>query len=162
MDDANEVGEASDLKTENMRVFEANIDDMTAEALSLLVEKLFAAGAADAWQECILMKKGRMAAKVCALAHTENATAVQECFFRQSTTLGIRVSEICRRSIARKTVEAKTQYGAVRFKVSEFGGQTRVKPEFDDIKRISAEKNIPMDLLEKQLTTEFGGLNEKA
>lgn len=42
----------------------ANIDDMTPEQTAYLAEKLMEAGALDAWQESICMKKGRLAVKV--------------------------------------------------------------------------------------------------
>lgn len=66
----------------------ANIDDMTPEQTAYLAEKLMEAGALDAWQESICMKKGRLAVKVCALCLPEQADRVREAFFLHSSTRG--------------------------------------------------------------------------
>src|SRR5215210_2502419 len=63
------VGELEDSSgTGDVELLEANVDDAPGELLGAAVEELLVAGALDAWLEPIVMKKGRGAYKVCALA----------------------------------------------------------------------------------------------
>src|SRR5262249_28356359 len=71
-------------------LLEANIDDMSGELVAPLTDALAEAGAVDVWSAPILMKKGRPAVQVSALAPPEAAAAVERAFFRNSTTLGLR------------------------------------------------------------------------
>ena len=146
-----ETAETPPAETKSERMFEicANIDDMSAEQLAFLAESLFEAGALDVWQEPIFMKKGRLAAKVCALVRAENLSGVKERMFKNSSTLGIRQTEVLRDSIAREIVARQTSLGEVRCKVSAFKNSKKMKFEFDDIRRIAAEKSLsPAEVLQ--------------
>jgi len=133
----------------------ANIDDMTAEQISELVKHLFVSGALDAWQESILMKKNRMASKVCALVKISDAQSARECFFKHSTTLGVREYNLSRFSIRREVVSKDTRYGQVRFKVSKFKEFCRVKPEFDDCAKIAIANHLPIDFVMENLKDDY-------
>ncbi len=71
-------------------VLEANVDDMPAEWCGHLMERLFAAGARDAWFTPIVMKKGRPALTIGALCARELAAAVGATLLAESTTIGYR------------------------------------------------------------------------
>ena len=137
--------ETDGVREEKMFVAEANIDDMTAESLAFLCSRLFAEGAADVWQEAIAMKKSRLGTKVCALVSEERKGKILSCFLGESSTLGVRVSEVSRISIPRETRTIKTRLGEVRVKISEFGGRAKIKPEFDDCATIANKKHLPLD-----------------
>lgn len=137
--------ETDGVREEKMFVAEANIDDMTAESLAFLCSRLFAEGAADVWQEAIAMKKSRLGTKVCALVSEECKGKILSCFLGESSTLGVRVSEVSRISIPRETRTIKTRLGEVRVKISEFGGRAKIKPEFDDCASIANKKHLPLD-----------------
>ena len=137
--------ETDGVREEKMFVAEANIDDMTAESLAFLCSRLFADGAADVWQEAIAMKKSRLGTKVCALVSEERKGKILSCFLGESSTLGVRVSEVSRISIPRETRTIKTRLGEVRVKISEFGGRAKIKPEFDDCATIANKKHLPLD-----------------
>ena len=145
---------ASETIAEKMFEISANIDDMPAEQISLLCEKLFEAGASDVWQEGIFMKKGRLAVKVCALSKSEKLKEVKECFFRNSSTLGLRQTEVLRESLLREIRVKKTPLGDVRCKVSKFGDSQKAKFEFDDVKKIAEEKSMPAAEVLKILNSE--------
>ncbi len=57
-------------------LIEANLDDMTPEALAYALEAVFAAGALDAWFTPITMKKSRPAVTLSAICAAETAEAV--------------------------------------------------------------------------------------
>ncbi|MDY6068414.1 MAG: nickel pincer cofactor biosynthesis protein LarC [Opitutales bacterium] len=143
------------LERERMSVVECNIDDMPAEDIAHLCEKLFSAGALDVWQEGISMKKSRLGTKVCALAPEKDAEKVAEFVFENSTTLGVRLVSANRLSLSRKCVNFKSSLGEVNFKVAEFNGKTKAKPEFDDCKKISDKTGRYIGVVRKTLCNEF-------
>lgn len=123
----------------------ANIDDMTPEHLSYLMEKLFAAGADDVWTEAIYMKKNRPAVKVSALVSSSRIEEVRTAFFAHSSSLGIREIPVKKHTIQRTIEERKTSLGTIRVKKAVFpDGTVREKPEFEDCRRIAEEKGIPL------------------
>ncbi|HVV49734.1 MAG TPA: LarC family nickel insertion protein, partial [Polyangia bacterium] len=63
---------------------EANVDDMSPQLVGPLSDALFAAGAVDVWSAPILMKKGRPAVQVSALAPPAALGAVERAFFVHS------------------------------------------------------------------------------
>ena len=142
------------VREEKMFVAEANIDDMTAESLAFLCSRLFDEGAADVWQEAIAMKKSRLGTKVCALVSEERKGKILACLLGESSTLGVRVSEVSRFSISRETKSIKTRLGEVRVKISEFGGRAKIKPEFDDCASIANKKRLPLDEIRRIVENE--------
>ncbi len=133
-----ESGAASDGVVE----LRCNLDDMTGEELSFALDRLFDAGAVDAWFTPITMKKGRPAVMLSALCPPEKEEAVTAALFRHTTTLGVRAAD-CRRAVLSRRAETRdTPLGPVRYKISEGRGVRREKPEFDDLSRIAGEKGI--------------------
>ena len=142
----------SSAKTEAVRELSANIDDMTGEHISELCSKLFAAGALDVWQEPIFMKKNRAGTKVSVLCRDNDAEKIRACFFRHSSTLGVREAQLSRTAILRAEIVKETRFGMVRFKKSEFGAIARLKPEFEDCRKISEDTGIPIDIITKEFS----------
>lgn len=123
----------------------ANIDDMLSQDLSYLMDKLFDEGALDVWFEQIQMKKNRPAVKVCALAHEPEADHVAETILRESSTLGVRRTYVERSMLGRRADEIMTSLGPVRIKYGMMNGIViKEMPEFEDIKKIAAEKGMPL------------------
>ena len=71
-------------------LLEANVDDATGEVLAHAVAALLAAGAHDAWVTPIVMKKGRPAHVVSALADPALAEQVTAALAAETGTLGVR------------------------------------------------------------------------
>lgn len=114
-------------------VVEANLDDMLPGHIPELLTALLDAGAADAWAEPILMKKGRPGHRVGALVSRAGREAVVTVLFRHSPTLGVRWHDMQRAMLPRRLVEVETSFGVIRVKVSERpGGAVRGVPEHED------------------------------
>ncbi len=137
-----ETSGESDFTSSRMCEICANIDDMSAEAQAHLCESLFKAGARDVWCEAIFMKKGRLGVKVSALCMLSEKEKIVQTFFKNSTTLGLRVSELDRLELARESKTISTSMGDVSFKLSSFGGKVRAKPEADDVAKIANERDM--------------------
>ena len=126
-------------------LLEANIDDMSPQLVAPLFEALLAAGAVDVWSTPILMKKGRPALEVTALAPPAALAEVQRAFFRHSTTLGVRLLPMARAVLARAFETVATPYGAVRVKLGALDGEIiGAQPEFEDCRRLAARAKVPV------------------
>jgi pyridinium-3,5-bisthiocarboxylic acid mononucleotide nickel chelatase len=126
-------------------LLEANIDDMSGELVAPLFDALADAGAVDVWSAPILMKKGRPAVQVSALAPPAAVAAVERAFFRNSTTLGLRRRPLERVVLARSFVKVATRYGAVRAKLAALDGEVLgAHPEFEDCRRLAARAGVPV------------------
>ena len=126
---------------------EANLDDMTAEALAFAVELLLEKGALDAWVVPIVMKKGRAAHTLCCLCRSDDTDILLESMFRHTTTLGIRINDMKRAALRRSFLSVRTTFSEnpVQVKVGYLGKEVvSVKAEYDDCARISRESSVPI------------------
>ncbi len=137
-------GEGSILK------LECEVDDVTGEAMGVVIERLMDAGAREAHWIPLGTKKGRPAWQLQAICMPEDREALELVIFRDTTTIGIRRSPMERTVLAREelTVEAELAQGQTavfRAKRSHLpDGSVRVMPEADDVARISAERGLPL------------------
>jgi uncharacterized protein (TIGR00299 family) protein len=123
---------------------EANVDDMSPQLVAPLFDALFAAGAVDVWSAPILMKKGRPALQVSALAPPATLAAVERALFANSTTLGLRRRALERVVLARSFAPVATPYGKVRIKLGALDGEILgAQPEFEDCRRLAARAGVP-------------------
>ncbi len=126
-------------------LLEANVDDAPGEFLGAAVERLLAAGALDAWLEPILMKRGRGAYKVCALARSVERERLARLLMRETGTLGVRHHEVGRTVAERRRVEVELPYGRCWVKVGSMDGEDFVvAPEYADAARLAEEADLPL------------------
>jgi len=124
---------------------ECNIDDMNPEFFEYISERLFKAGASDVFISNIIMKKGRPGVVLNVICETELADTVKNIIFTESTSLGIRTFPFKKDTLARKQEQVKTIYGDLNIKRSYYNGkEVSCKPEYEDCKRVAAEKGIPV------------------
>jgi len=124
---------------------ECNIDDMNPEFFDYVSERLFSAGASDVFLSNIIMKKGRPGTILHVICETESAEKIKEIIFTESTSLGIRTFPFRKDTLAREFETVKTAFGEIRIKRSYYkGNEVSVKPEYDDCKKLAAERGIPV------------------
>jgi len=143
------LGEPSKQPREQqLAMIETNIDDMSAELFGYVMERLLEAGALDVYYTPIVMKKSRPATLVSVLCEPPLVGALTEMLFRETTTLGLRVTEVSRRCLDREWRELQTQYGPVRVKIGWLNDEIlNIAPEYEDCARIAREKGIPVKLV---------------
>jgi uncharacterized protein (TIGR00299 family) protein len=125
-------------------VLETNVDDLNPELYAYVLERLFAAGAQDAWLTPIVMKKGRPAVTISVLASPSREEAIRQVLFRETGTLGIRSSVVDKQVLEREWVEVATRNGLVRVKIGRLEGNTvTVAPEFEDCVKVAREAGVP-------------------
>lgn len=123
----------------------ANIDDMSPEWGAFAVERLLAEGASDAWQEPIVMKKGRAGVKLGFLCPQQDVQRIARVLLAESTTIGVRFHAVDRVESSRTRVEVETPYGVVRIKVSgQAEAHPNVAPEFEDCRHLAQERKVPL------------------
>ena len=140
------VGEVNDeASTGGEVLLETNIDDMNPQFFELLTERLFAAGALDAWLSNATMKKGRPATIVSVIVPEARREAIERTLILESTTIGIRATPITRTRAPRAFRSVTTRWGDVRLKLRGWDGRViSAAPEYDDCLRISREHGIPI------------------
>lgn len=121
-------------------LLEANLDDATGETLAHTIVALLDAGAHDAWVTPIVMKKGRPAHTVSALADTALAAQVAEVLVAETGSLGVRGQRLERWPSARAGATIEVDGLPVRVKVSP----GRVKVEHDDAARVARRTGRPL------------------
>jgi pyridinium-3,5-bisthiocarboxylic acid mononucleotide nickel chelatase len=121
-------------------LLEVNVDDATGETLAHTVARLLEAGAYDAWVTPIVMKKGRPAHTVSALADVALADQVGRVLVAETGSLGVRGQTFERWPAARSADEVEVAGLPVRVKVSA----GRVKVEHDDAARAARRAGLPL------------------
>ncbi len=121
-------------------LLEVNVDDATGEQLAHAIAALLDAGAHDAWVTPILMKKGRPAHTVSALADVSLAAQVAGTLTSSTGSLGVRGHTLERWPQARDESQVDVDGFPVRVKV----GRGRVKVEDDDAARVARRTGRPV------------------
>ncbi len=132
---------------------ETNLDDLNPQAYDAVMARLFDAGALDVTLAPVIMKQGRPGIVVSALAPRSGATAVADVLLRETTTLGVRMQEVRRLTLARR-METVTLHGAaVHIKVAELGnGSVKAAPEYRDCRKIADRIGRPVrDIMEEAM-----------
>ncbi len=124
---------------------ECNIDDMNPEFFDYISDRLFRAGASDVFFSNIMMKKGRPGILLNVICETGLADTIKNIIFTESTSLGIRTFPFRKDTLARSFETIQTIYGELTVKRSYYNGkEVSCKPEYEECKRIAAEKQIPV------------------
>ncbi len=135
---------------EDVYVLETNIDDVQGEVLGHVIEKLVENGAKDACAVPITCKKSRPGYILKVISGCENLNDVVNMIFRETGTLGVRLVKTSRFIVPRefKTVNVSIDGMdfPVRVKVAKDleGRILRVKPEYEELKKISSLTGIPI------------------
>jgi hypothetical protein len=147
----------TDLAQENLLILETNIDDMNPQWYDHVMGRLFETGALDVSLIPCQMKKNRPGTLLQVLARPADRQVLQDVLFRETTTLGLRIHEVGRISLDRSIQTIKTPWGKVELKrVRRPSGDRRFQKDFslayNDLKRISRAKKIPLKTLQSNIT----------
>ncbi|UCG33164.1 MAG: nickel pincer cofactor biosynthesis protein LarC [Phycisphaerales bacterium] len=124
---------------------QANLDDATGQVVAHATERLLEAGALDVFTTPIGMKKGRPATMVTVLARPEDADALEEILFAETTTFGVRRWIARRAKLERRWQEVSTPWGPVRIKLGLRSGRCiTATPEYDDCHKLAADRGVPL------------------
>ena len=138
----NPVGDFQD----EVSLLETNLDDCTAEQIGFAIERLWELPVLDVYTTAIGMKKNRPGVLLSAICQPEHREAVEECIFRNTTSLGIRRSTMKRAKLRREIISVDTPWGAVRVKIAHSlshrdGAGPQLAPEFEDCRQLAIQHN---------------------
>ncbi|MCA9269778.1 MAG: nickel pincer cofactor biosynthesis protein LarC [Planctomycetales bacterium] len=130
---------------ESLVLLETNLDDATGQQLGHCLARLLAAGALDAYTVPIGMKKSRPGVMLCALCRPADVESLELILFQETTTLGVRRIACARRALERTVMQVESPLGIIPGKrVTLPDGSVRFSPEYEDCRRIAAERNLPL------------------
>jgi len=140
------IGDSTvDISMQRVVVMECEIDDMNPELFGVLMDRLYDGGALDVFYVPVQMKKNRPGTLVTVIAPPNRREVLSDIVFRESTTIGLRFTEMTRECLDRSTTIVETRVGAVRVKVAKRGGQiVNVAPEFEDCVRLATNGGLPV------------------
>ncbi len=146
------IGETSDTKAADKVIsVETNIDDMNPQIYNYLFERLFAAGALDAYISHIQMKKNRPGILLTVISSKKDLQKVLDILFRETTTIGVRMREYDRKCLERKVFSIKTKYGNLKAKASFLNNQAvNIQPEYEDCRLAAIKNKVPLKIVMKE------------
>jgi uncharacterized protein (TIGR00299 family) protein len=148
---------ADDFATESVMVLETNIDDMNPQFYDHIMESLLQAGALDVFLTPVQMKKNRPGVLLTVISRSEDAKDLIGVLTRESTTLGVRITETRRVSLPRSAGVVNTRFGEIRIKVARRGdGSSTVTPEYDDCKKAARAHNVPLSMVYSEVQRAWG------
>lgn len=143
--------ETSDVsESDEIDVIETNIDHMTGEEIGYLFDKLLNEGASDVSITPIIMKKNRQGSLLKVISARKNREHLIYMIFKETGSLGIRISPNLHRGIAKREfikkdyeIEGKTY--DVTFKVGYVNGEIiSSRPEYEDLKKIAKDSGLTL------------------
>jgi len=145
---------------EDLLVLEANLDDMSPQVYGYFAERALEAGALDVFSIPVQMKKNRPGQLVTVLCKPADREKLSDLLFRETTTLGVRQSNVKRRTLQREIIPVETSLGSIRMKVARLNGHIlNVAPEYEDCQKIAAERGVPLKQVLGEATFQFQKLN---
>lgn len=141
------LGEGEERKDEIV-MLSCNIDDMTGEQIGFAAERIAKEGALDVFTAPVYMKKNRPAVLLSVICKSGDEERMARLIFKHTTTIGVREARMNRYVLDREMKTARTPYGEVRVKQSSGYGVTRIKAEYEDLKKIALENDISIGDIE--------------
>jgi uncharacterized protein (DUF111 family) len=90
------------------------------------------------------MKKGRPGVLLSVMVDRSKLDTIVNLIYAQTSTIGLRIQNIGRRKLPRRTIEIQTSFGIVKAKVVLRNGREVVTPEFEECRRIADERHMPL------------------
>ena len=151
---------------------ETDLDDCTGEALGHVLEHLLAAGARDVQYAPVYMKKNRPGWLVTVLCKEPERQALEALLFAETTTIGIRRSQMARSILKRKEQVAETSLGPVVVKAVQVPAldsegkmtgetETRLYPEYAGIAALCRSTGRSYQAIWQQVLGELAAAGKK-
>ncbi|MDQ4121791.1 MAG: nickel pincer cofactor biosynthesis protein LarC [Acidobacteriota bacterium] len=161
------LGETSkERRTKNdeqiLVLLETNVDDLSPEISGFVLERALASGALDVWFSPILMKKSRPAVQISVLCRLEDKEKFLRLLFRETSTLGVRETEVKRHALPRETVRVETNFGAIDVKFARSDGNIlKAAPEYEQCCAAALKFDVPLREVERAALKAFEEILEK-
>ncbi|HEX5187296.1 MAG TPA: nickel pincer cofactor biosynthesis protein LarC [Nitrososphaeraceae archaeon] len=143
------------FNNDKMYLIETNVDDIDGEIIGNLIQVFINAGARDVTVVPGITKKNRPVNIIRILCDNFMMETLVERLFQETGTSGIRVNEINRislqRSIANMQIIIKKSTYNIKVKITKDlnNNIVNIKPEFDDLKKISEFENSSLKKIQE-------------
>lgn len=145
-----------DALDEGSVLVETNIDDMSPELIPYAIERLLAAGAADAWVTPIVMKKGRSAVTLSVLVEKIRTDSILDTIYRETTTLGVRIRATHKDELERDSTPVEVAGHMIRVKVGVRRGRVvTASPEYEDARKVAQISGMPLKDVYREALARF-------
>lgn len=141
-------------------IIETNLDDMSSENIAFACEKLLESGALDVFSSAIYTKKSRVATKITILCNNEDSNKMKDILFKHTTSIGTREYKIIKTQLPRKITKITTKFGQIDVKISKFGQNYKIKPEFDQCRNLAIKYGLPIAIIQDETVNEYKKLND--
>jgi pyridinium-3,5-bisthiocarboxylic acid mononucleotide nickel chelatase len=139
------ISDANNKVSSIAEMIECNIDDMNPEHYSYLMDTLFEKGAQDVFIVPIIMKKSRPAAQLSILCDEINHEEIVNFLLYETTSLGLRYSQVNKLMLERSSKVVNTEYGPIRIKEGILAGKViKQKAEFEDCIQAAKHANVTL------------------
>lgn len=137
--------DAPALETDTVTQIETDLDDQSPEITGAVIDRLLHAGALDATLTPTHMKKNRPGARLTVLCEPGAAMGLTDLIFAETSTFGVRFSQLQRLKLARRHENVTTPYGEVSVKLGYRGERLlQVSPEFESCKAVAQKAGRPL------------------
>lgn len=142
--------ESHNLMEDTVVVLETNIDDISGEIIGQTIDVLFEKGAKDVSIIPVITKKGRPGQIIKVISSPEDAQKLARTLIDETGSLGVRLAStsrlILKREINTTTITVGNKSYDLRIKIAKdtSGKIIQMKPEFEDLKKIAKETNLPL------------------
>jgi hypothetical protein len=154
-----EAESAEAFRWDEIYVLETSLDDVNGEILGSTIESLMAEGALDVNLTFGVGKKSRPTQTLKVLVNRENFARVLKTVFSETGTLGVRIQKVSRVILEREVAPIKVNVSGKTFIVrikkawTAEGETLKVKPEFEDVKRVAKETGLPLRLVFEKISS---------
>ncbi len=141
------------LMEDKIAVLETNIDDVSGEIVGHSVERLLEEGAKDVSIIPIYTKKNRPGQIIKVIADQKDTGHLSRVLVNETGTLGVRVYFCERHIVTRESrsvevlIDGNREPIKVKVSRNRQGEVIRIKPEFDDLKRLEEKTGKPLRVL---------------
>lgn len=151
---------------EPLTMLETNIDDASGQLIGYVMERAFACGALDCYFTSVQMKKNRPGVLISILCRNEEAEALRQMLFTETTTLGVRSYEVGRYALDREFVKVETEFGAIDVKVARLhengsGEVLKSMPEYEQCNEAATRAGVPLKEVEAAARKAFTQLRSE-
>jgi uncharacterized protein (DUF111 family) len=138
------IGQATEQdRGDRVVVIECEIDDMNPQLFGTAMDRLYAAGALEVFYVPVQMKKNRPGTLLTVIAPPNFRDAITAVIFQETTTIGVRYTDVQRECLRREIVSIDTTLGPIRFKRAWRDGRiVNVVPEFEDCAAIARARGL--------------------
>ncbi len=135
------------VSSDSRFLVEANIDDMNAEMIGYVVQRLWELEPKplDVWTTAIQMKKQRPGVTLSVICDAGHDAAVVRLLLTETTTLGVRHAKIERFTLARSSGVLPTRWGELQVKRAVLpDGSVRTVPEYESACELARRAGVPL------------------